>query len=134
MFENRNLQLLSRLRPSRKKSQEKMKQRKIPELDEFLLKRDYAGAMSLLEVGKCLLDSNISNNFSRAPQLVLRQHKAGVLQETRRRSTLCHEKNNNFPTAAEAIFREGSWLRGNQLWWLGDVETNETEVLEMWED
>uniref|UniRef100_A0A0M3I4P8 Intraflagellar transport protein 56 n=1 Tax=Ascaris lumbricoides TaxID=6252 RepID=A0A0M3I4P8_ASCLU len=41
--------LLSRLRPAKKKTQEKVKRRKMPELEEFLVKRDYAGAISLLE-------------------------------------------------------------------------------------
>uniref|UniRef100_A0A915PQ81 Intraflagellar transport protein 56 n=1 Tax=Setaria digitata TaxID=48799 RepID=A0A915PQ81_9BILA len=41
--------LLSRLRPSWKKSEQKLKSMKIPELDEFLQKRDYIGAMSLLQ-------------------------------------------------------------------------------------
>uniref|UniRef100_A0A158Q750 TPR_REGION domain-containing protein n=1 Tax=Elaeophora elaphi TaxID=1147741 RepID=A0A158Q750_9BILA len=41
------LTLLSRVRPTRKKSEQKLKDRKIPELDEFLLKRDYTGAIRL---------------------------------------------------------------------------------------
>ncbi|CAG9529823.1 unnamed protein product [Cercopithifilaria johnstoni] len=43
------LKELSRLRPTWKKSEQKLKDRKIPELNEFLLKRDYIGAMSLLQ-------------------------------------------------------------------------------------
>ncbi|VDM41756.1 unnamed protein product [Toxocara canis] len=52
---NASADLLSRLRPAKKKAQEKAKQRKMPELDEFLLKRDYAGAISLLEVYERML-------------------------------------------------------------------------------
>ncbi|CAI4226391.1 unnamed protein product [Auanema sp. JU1783] len=46
--------LLSRLRPSKKKNAETAEQKvtrqpRLPELDEYLLKRDYAGAISMLE-------------------------------------------------------------------------------------
>ncbi|PAV55565.1 hypothetical protein WR25_09922 [Diploscapter pachys] len=48
--------LLSRLRPSKKKPSEdqtsKKKAQKIPELEDFLLKKDYGGACSLLEFGQ----------------------------------------------------------------------------------
>ncbi|KHJ91726.1 hypothetical protein OESDEN_08399 [Oesophagostomum dentatum] len=46
-------QLLSRLRPAKKKQQSVTRpkaEQQIPDLDEFLLKRDYAAAISLLEV------------------------------------------------------------------------------------
>ncbi|VDK74060.1 unnamed protein product [Onchocerca ochengi] len=45
----RRLQLVSRSRLSSKKSEEKLRDTKIPELDEFLLKHDYIGAMSLIQ-------------------------------------------------------------------------------------
>jgi hypothetical protein len=47
---------LSRLIPARRKQAaaenvaKQDKKRKIPELEEYLVKRDYAGAMSLLQV------------------------------------------------------------------------------------
>lgn len=41
-----DLQLLSRQRSTERKSNA---MEKIPELDEFLIKRDYSGAMSLLQ-------------------------------------------------------------------------------------
>uniref|UniRef100_A0A8R1TIZ8 TPR_REGION domain-containing protein n=1 Tax=Onchocerca volvulus TaxID=6282 RepID=A0A8R1TIZ8_ONCVO len=41
--------LVSRSRRSSKKSEEKLRDTKIPELDEFLLKHDYIGAMSLIQ-------------------------------------------------------------------------------------
>ncbi|MCP9262065.1 39S ribosomal protein L47, mitochondrial [Dirofilaria immitis] len=50
--------LLSRLRPSWKKSEQKTVA-KIPEMDEFLLRRDYIGAMSLLQFQ--LKDGNTNN-------------------------------------------------------------------------
>ncbi|KIH45266.1 hypothetical protein ANCDUO_24696, partial [Ancylostoma duodenale] len=47
-----SLQLLSRLRPAKKKQQVVTRPKpnqQIPDLDEFLLKRDYAAAISLLQ-------------------------------------------------------------------------------------
>uniref|UniRef100_A0A1I7XTQ4 Transposase n=1 Tax=Heterorhabditis bacteriophora TaxID=37862 RepID=A0A1I7XTQ4_HETBA len=50
LHESLFIHLLSRLRPAKKKPVEnRPKQQKLPDLDEYLIKKDYAGATSLLE-------------------------------------------------------------------------------------